>query len=302
MFSYVSLLRDRFSLRLNEDHLSFHYYNEMVRKWDAIDGNTLASHSAVIRGLYDGRKVIGSSRRQVEQNFIIVHLEKKQTVGSIRITDTGAMIVSTAPNFRFNGTLPEYWQHRTTVLLGVMGACTINIRDLMADDEDILRLKQNVDRWFIPTRYVDATAAYDAQTSEKELVNTITGIGLKKGAACLAVRDDDSVYELRQTELEGKKTIQQEHKPTDLPKVENNDQANPASTSAAGQVQTGLAKNEPNDDKVKPAALAADSDVKQTGDNKAAISHSVTEDPEDFDKPGTAIPKQEGEPKFFELA
>lgn len=205
MFSYASLLRERFSLRLNEDELKFSYYNSMVRKWDDIGNNSLASHSAIIRGLYDGRKVIISSRRQVEQNVILIHLGQMQAVGAIRIKDDGALMVANKPTFQFRHTLPEYWQHRTTLLLGVTAACTINLRDLQADDEDILRLKANVDRWFVPARYVEPTAPYDIQTSERELVKTVAGIGIEKGVVRLAMlveaKDetaevkDETVYE-----------------------------------------------------------------------------------------------------------
>lgn len=167
MFKYVSLLRDRFTLRINEDG-EFYYFNQMQRKWDTIRNQTLGSHSATVRGAFEGQKISVSSRFQVEQHVILVHMGTQNAVGGILISAEGAIAVSSKPNFRFTGVLPDFWLHRTTVVLGVKGACTINIRDVYAEDEDIIRLKAGEERWFIPARYATATPPYDAQKGEGE--------------------------------------------------------------------------------------------------------------------------------------
>lgn len=168
MYRYISLLRDRFTLRINEDGGEFFYHNEMLRRWDTIRDQTMASRSAVVRGAFNGQKIHFSSRFQVEQHVIVVHMGTQLAVGSIMISSDGAITVASKPNFRFLGTLPDFWLHRTTVVLGVKGACTINIRDVYVEDEDIIRLKVGEERWFIPARYSTSTAGYDTQTGENE--------------------------------------------------------------------------------------------------------------------------------------
>lgn len=80
----------------------------------------------------------------------------------IEIGTNGSISLSSKINFAFNGGLPKYWTHRTTAILGIPSAAfTINFRDVIGDDEDILRLKRSHGQMFINTRYNTATLAYD---------------------------------------------------------------------------------------------------------------------------------------------
>lgn len=173
MFSYVSLLRDRFSLRINEDDHVFYYWHQLGRKWQTIGEMTLSSGSATVRGLFGGSKILVSSRYNLEQTIVLVNLVTNQTIGSIIIDTNGSVKISTQPAWEFNGKLagiPDHWINRMTALLAVKGPCTINVKDICGNDEDILRLKPAERRWFVPARYTEHTTRYDLVTSERDAI------------------------------------------------------------------------------------------------------------------------------------
>lgn len=202
MFRYVSLLRDRFTLRINEEQYEFHYYNELNKCWDKVGNQVIASSSAVIKGSLMGRKIKLASRFNVGQSIIVVHMGRRQAVGSILVTVEGALSVSAQPTTRFDPDfgVPQQWLHVTTVILGVQEACTLNIRDIIAEDEDIIRLKPREERWFVPARYTSATIGYDDQVTEKQTMSRVEqsgSIGLRtgQGAKLIIIEDETTSSE-----------------------------------------------------------------------------------------------------------
>lgn len=175
MFAYAATLRDRYTLRLNEDGLKFAYWHQLGRVWKNMGNFTVASNSAAIRGSLDGTKITVSSRYNVEQVIMMVNLSTNKMIGSIVIDVNGSIKISALPTWDFGGRMsqiPEGWLNRLALLVGVTGpcTCTINIRDVAAEDEDILRLKNESERWFIPGRYTEKTAGYDIEKTERDVI------------------------------------------------------------------------------------------------------------------------------------
>lgn len=169
MFSYAHYQRDRYTLRQNEPGLKFSYWHAGSESWRELSDIILASHSAVYRGELGGTKLNVSSVFNMEQVLLIVNLSAKRVIGSVIVDINGAIKISQLPDWEFSGRKsdwPDRWQNRLGLALGIPGPCTINVRDVTADDEDILRIKKNEGHWFVPARYMEKTKLYDKEDNE----------------------------------------------------------------------------------------------------------------------------------------
>lgn len=112
-----------------------------------------------------GQRCTLYSRTGHEQTMIIVNTLTERTIGFIHVTKGGAIEVLNTPNFVVQWPLPEYYREATTMVIGIAGPFTLNIRDCLGDDEDILRLKAGKEAIFIPQRYMKPTVEYDRESA-----------------------------------------------------------------------------------------------------------------------------------------
>lgn len=157
----VRLFRDRFRLRLNNDAQTFRFYDVHRQAWAQLPDGCAGSLTANITCDLGGTRVKLSSHAGFGQWMMLVNTRTNMVTGHIHVNDEGAISVLDTPTFAFGLPLPEYWQSKSTIILGIDGPFTANISDCVADDEDILRLKEGRKSIFVPARYAKPTESYD---------------------------------------------------------------------------------------------------------------------------------------------
>lgn len=166
MFNMVRTLRDRFHLRVNEDETQFLMHID--GKWTKMGNGIFASGSSVLRGSEQGKKLTFSSHANTKQRLLLLCFPTQRVIGYVEVLENGSLTVHSGPTFTFSmiDRLPKFWTHRVSAIVAVTRrTCTINITDILGDDEDILRLK--VDRpLLVPNHYRTATTAYDDRDTE----------------------------------------------------------------------------------------------------------------------------------------
>lgn len=157
----VRSFRDRFRLRLNNDHQVFRTYDVDRRQWHVLPEGCAGSLTATLTTDLGGKRIKLSSHMGYSQCVILVNSRNNRVTGFIRVTEEGAIRVSDSPTFVFAWPLPDYWQEKVTAIVGIDGAFTANISDCVGNDEDIIRLKDGHKTIFVPARYSKPTDAYD---------------------------------------------------------------------------------------------------------------------------------------------
>lgn len=160
MLSYANAHRNRGYLRINEDEKAFRVWHPTNRDWHHTTNGVMSSNTATDCFSCDGQRVDIHSHVGFRQIIFLANTMTFQTVGRLEISDYGAIMLNDGPIFDVN-VIPEYWQHKTLLILGLPGACTINIRDTLGNDVDIIRLKQGHPKMFVPHRYNRETDQYD---------------------------------------------------------------------------------------------------------------------------------------------
>lgn len=169
MFKYVKPLRERLWLRLNDDGLEFHMFKPNAQGWVKMRNQSFLSCTTVLQGGLDGQRVIVHSVRNTTSMILLVNMITSRVVGHIIIDESGAIRIEGGPSIVFQVPLPGYWKHRLTAAIGLLSSnCTINIKDVIANDDDLLRLKHGHRQMFIPNRYLKPTVSYDDQSDEMD--------------------------------------------------------------------------------------------------------------------------------------
>lgn len=153
--------RQRFSLRINDDHRAFFYRMEAPTWVHCVDGLTMASQTAAIRFDQDGKRLRFSSVPGWPQVIILANTITNRAIGSIVVDDTGAITLKDTPLLQLAPIIPLYWTQKVVAIIGIDGAFTANLYDTIGEDEDIIRLKHGQPKLFRPARWVKPTDEYD---------------------------------------------------------------------------------------------------------------------------------------------
>lgn len=171
MLWYANSFRNRFYLRVNDEEKPFRVWNPITAEWNAAASQTMGSVTAAVRFSLNGQRVDVSSHTGYRQVIFMANSQTNRTIGRLEVSDYGAITMHDGPQFATD-TIPEYWQQKMLVMIGVPGASTINVHDCLGDDDDIIRLKPGHSKIFIPHRYAKETAQYDVcKPTQKKTVN-----------------------------------------------------------------------------------------------------------------------------------
>lgn len=171
--SYTSPTKQRVTMRINDSFRSgiWWWYNCTSRRFDTLSHvDNYVSSTAGIRGEDGGRKIVVSTVRGTQSVLFIASRSPgdanigNRVVGSIVFNANGQFLLADTPSMPIVELLESLNTVQRTTMIGIVGfdgPATFNIYDVQADDEDIVRLKANETKLFIPTRYRTPTQAYD---------------------------------------------------------------------------------------------------------------------------------------------
>lgn len=159
MLWHVSEFRPRVSLRLNNDATFFRIRNN--DQWQWLSDRTFGSATATVQGSLNGNRATMFSEPGFEQIIALADVSTNRTIGLIRVKDDGALRITDNPILSLGQPLSLYWHKKISVMLGVAGFTTINITDMIGEDEDILRYQIGHRSIHIPRHYTVETPQYD---------------------------------------------------------------------------------------------------------------------------------------------
>lgn len=165
MLQYAKHFRDRLMLRINHSNdETFRVRNVWSKEWELLGNRTFGGHSAALRGSVDGERVDIMTHTGISHTFLVANTETNHVVANIEIGANGDIMFNEGPHLiNVAEPLNAYWSHRTVMIIGIPGPCTVNMRDFTTKDEDIFRLKMGHNRMFIPSAYQKSTPAYDIE-------------------------------------------------------------------------------------------------------------------------------------------
>lgn len=163
MLNKVNPLRRRCAMRLNEDHLTWHRINERGEFTACENGLMLANATTVLTFDKDGQRCEVSSHTATSVFLPIANMRTNRTVGAVEIYPNGALHIRDDIGHDIRQPIPEVERHRITMILGVDGPFTANIKDIVGDDEDIVRLKEGHAKIWRPVRYSVTTTRHDVE-------------------------------------------------------------------------------------------------------------------------------------------
>lgn len=163
LLSAVHPLRRRCSLRLNEDHLQWQRINAFGEFQRCEDGLMMGSATTAVIFDKGGQRCEIHSHTATAVYVPLVNTRTHRTIGAVEIYPTGALNVRNDVSWDVELPIPEADRHRITVILGIDGPFTANIKDFLGDDEDIIRLKDGHAKIYRPVRYSVTTSRHDLE-------------------------------------------------------------------------------------------------------------------------------------------
>lgn len=166
--AYVKPFRHRLMLRINEDQERFRIWNPYQRHWVVLNNetNTFATESLAITFSMRGSRADVHSHAGRTQNLFLADMCNNLVIGRMRLEETGRMLffddLAGVPVDR----LADPWHHKIGAILGVPGHVSMNIRDVIAAEEDIFRYRSGEQKWFIPNSFRTPTASHDVDRAQ----------------------------------------------------------------------------------------------------------------------------------------
>lgn len=162
MLWYGNKFTPRFNLRLNEARRIWYVRDFENRRWEAPDENVYGTNFGAVRFSEDASKMFVQSLTGYPQRLLVFSLKTERVLAHFHVSTVGAITI-TSGNATPIDELPREWKSQMILAVGVEEVFTMNITDILGDDEDVLRHKIGKDRMYLPSRYADgkATVAYD---------------------------------------------------------------------------------------------------------------------------------------------
>lgn len=162
MLWYAERLVPRFNLRLNGAQRCFYVRNTEIHRWEMCPSATIGSVTACVHFNHDASMLHVLSRRGFPQRFFLVNVDTNRVLAHFHILSNGSFSVTDAMAMSIDA-ISDDWKRHTLLMVGVKPTFTMNITDVLGDDEDVLRHKDGKNRMFFPHRYADGkkTPPYD---------------------------------------------------------------------------------------------------------------------------------------------
>lgn len=188
--NWANETKSRVSLRLNDSfrNLNWWWYDRQEKQFEPIKNGKYVSSAAVVHGTDEGRKIVIDTVRGTKSILFIagrtpgIPATTGKIVGSVMFNTDGRLLISDSPNQPLKEFVSSMNRVETTTVLGIVGfdgPATFNVCDLQSKDEDIIRLKENESKLFIPARYLAPTPAYDVETERQVMPGLSIGGGVR---------------------------------------------------------------------------------------------------------------------------
>lgn len=162
MLWYAERLMPRFNLRLNGAQRCFYVRSNEINRWEMCQNAMMGSVTACVHFNHDASMLHVLSRKGFPQRLFVVNVDTNRVLAHFHIVSNGSFSVNDGMAMSIDA-ISEDWKRHMLLIVGVKPTFTMNITDVLGDDEDVLRHKNGKTRMFFPHRYADGkkTPAYD---------------------------------------------------------------------------------------------------------------------------------------------
>lgn len=169
-------------MRVNEDGKDFCLRNFWENTWERLSDRTFISRGMLITASQGGKRIDVGTVCATNQTILLADMQTGSIVGRIEITAEGALSFHDGmPAVNVANRLPWFWHAAASIVLGIDGPASMNIRDVLGDDEDMFRLKKGHKSWFVPNAYRKPTRDYDVDFFDQPNPHTVEEAEPKSG-------------------------------------------------------------------------------------------------------------------------
>lgn len=129
--------------------------------WLSMQNRACVSSAGAIVGNETGNRLVISLVPGVEANLYVADTRTNRMVGSIEFARGGGYHVRDTPQHDVLAEMTDAERVKMLAIIGFEGPNSVNLYDFITKDEDILRVKENETKIFVPGRYLKQVEGHE---------------------------------------------------------------------------------------------------------------------------------------------